>query len=112
MICIRISQVSCRDAEYKDSRDYRTAYKGLIDVSTEIHSIGNKESLPFLMNLLFISERDKKMTVKESIRSSFNYLKKSLLNLPFCEAEINIFNADARMISTHFQEIETAFPSR
>lgn len=91
-------------AIYEDSKDYRTAYKGLIDVSKEINNIGNKETLPFLMNLLFISEKDKKMTVQESIRSSFNYLKKSLLNLPFCEAEINILNADARTISTHFQE--------
>ncbi len=89
---------------YKDSKDYRTAYKGLIDVSKEIHTIGINESLPFLMNLLFLSEKDKKMTVKESIQSSFNYLKKSLLNLPFCNVEINIFNSDARTISDHFQE--------
>ncbi|MBC6410336.1 MAG: hypothetical protein GDA42_07755 [Ekhidna sp.] len=43
------------------------------------------------------------MTVKESLCSSFNYLKNSLLNLPFCDVEINIFNSDARTISSHFQ---------
>lgn len=90
-------------AIYVDAKDYRTAYKGLINVSKEIQNIDNHEFLPFLMNLLFLSEKDKKLTVKESLRSSYNSLKKSLLNLPFCDSEINVFNSDARTISTHYQ---------
>ncbi len=90
-------------AIYEDAKDYRTAYRGLIDVSKEVQNINNHEFLPFLMNLLFLSEKDKKLTVKDSLRNSFNSLKKSLLNLPFCDAEINLFNSDARAISRHFQ---------
>lgn len=85
-----------------DLPDYRSAYKGLIDVSKTLHSLGDNRTLPFLMNMLFLSEKDKKMTVVESIKSSFNYLKKCLINLPFCDVKINVFNSDARNISTHF----------
>lgn len=87
---------------YIDLPDYRSAYKGLIDLSKNLHSIGDSRTLPFIMNMLFLSEKDKKMTVLESIKSSFNYLKKCLINLPFCEVEINVFNSDARNISNHF----------
>lgn len=87
-----------------DLPDYRASYKGLIDVSKTLQSVSNPEILPFLMNMLFLSEKDKKMTVYESLRYSFNYLKKSLLNLPFCDVDIKIHNSDARNISSQYPE--------
>lgn len=90
-------------AVYKNSKDYRTSYQGLIEISKEIHDIGNREFLPFLMNLLFLSEKDKKLTVKESLRGSFDSLGKYLLKLPFCDSEIKVFNSDARTVSRYFQ---------
>jgi hypothetical protein len=87
-----------------DLPDYRASYKGLIDVSKTLKSISNSETLPFFMNMLFLSEKDKKMTVYESLRRSLNYLKKSLLNLPFCDVDIKVHNSDARSISVQYPE--------
>lgn len=87
-----------------DLPDYRASYKGLIDVSKTLKSISNNETLPFFMNMLFLSEKDKKMTVYESLRFSFKYLKKCLLNLPFCDVNIRVHNSDARNISAQYPE--------
>ncbi|MEA5099883.1 MAG: hypothetical protein VB011_05110, partial [Bacteroidales bacterium] len=89
---------------FVDLPDYRASYKGLIDVSKTLKSISNNETLPFFMNMLFLSEKDKKMTVYESLRCSLNYLKKSLLNLPFCDVDIKVHNSDARNISAQYPE--------
>jgi 16S rRNA G966 N2-methylase RsmD len=89
---------------YNDSKDYRTAYKGLIDTSSLIKSISDEATSAYFMNMLFISEKHKRMTVKESLNRSFTYLKEALLNLPFCDAEINVLNSDARNISNDYED--------
>lgn len=87
---------------YIDKPGYRAAYKGLIDVSRTLYSIFDKRTLPFFMNMLFLSEKDRKMTVSESLKNSFHYLEKSFLDLPLCNVEIKVHNSDARNISIHY----------
>jgi DNA modification methylase len=48
------------------------------------------------MNILFQSEKDKTLTVKESIFKSFQYIKKCFLGLPYSDNEINAELLDAK----------------
>lgn len=49
-----------------------------------------------MLNILFQSEKDKNLTLKTSILKSFEYIKKSLLDLPFTKQPINAILKDAR----------------
>ena len=89
---------------YTNSKDYRTAYRGLINASKRIQDIANEQNTSFLINMLFASEKDIKLTVKASIHRSFAYFKKILLNLPYICAEMKIHNSDARRIAEFYTE--------
>ena len=52
---------------YIDSKDYRSSYKNLIGFAKHIKPECSENELPFFMNMLFNSEKDKKLTLKESI---------------------------------------------
>jgi len=82
---------------YVDKEDYRDAYRNLLDFAKRFdHLIKNKQERVFFMNILFQSEKDKNLTVKESIYKSFQYVKKCFLALPFSINPINAELLDAR----------------
>ncbi|MCD4656521.1 MAG: site-specific DNA-methyltransferase, partial [Planctomycetes bacterium] len=53
-----------RNPLYIDSHDYRSAYKNLIDFAKIIKPKCSQHELSFIMNVLFASEKDKKMSLK------------------------------------------------
>ncbi len=82
---------------YIDKPDYREAYQNLLVFAENFnHLIKSKQERIFFMNILFKSEKDKKLTVSESIFKSFQYVKNGLLDLPYSDAKINIQLMDAR----------------
>lgn len=77
--------------------DYRKSYSHLLKFSSDFHkSLIDKQERILLLNMLFQSEKDKNLTLKSSILKSFEYIKKSLLDLPFTEQPINAILKDAR----------------
>jgi DNA modification methylase len=88
---------------YNNSESYRDSYSELIQVAKKIELISNETDLSFLMNILFASEKDKKLTIKESLKKSFEWFKNILLNLPFNSSSIEIHNLDARLIGELYE---------
>ena len=82
---------------YVDNLDYREAYRNLLDFAKvfDANLISKQERVLF-MNILFQSEKDKKLTVKQSVNKSFHYIKSCILNLPYAEKEITAKLLDAR----------------
>lgn len=82
---------------YVDNLDYREAYRNLLDFAKvfDANLISKQERVLF-MNILFQSEKDKKLTVKQSVNKSFHYIKNCILNLPYAEKEITAKLLDAR----------------
>lgn len=82
---------------FTENDDYRKSYSHLLKFSSDFHkSLIDKHERIFLLNMLFQSEKDKNLTLKSSILKSFEYIKKSLLGLPFTQQPINAILKDAR----------------
>jgi hypothetical protein len=56
-----------------------------------------------LLNIFFQSEKDKKLTIKESIDKSFKYIRRCLIELPFTKCSITAHLMDARSADTLFE---------
>lgn len=87
---------------YENSTDYRTAYSSLLEFARHCNKIISAFLMPFVMNVLFMCEKDKKMTLRESLIKNINILKKLLLCLPVTHCDIQANWADARSISNKY----------
>ena len=83
---------------YQNYSDYRQAYSNLINFGKSFQSGLNKSEKILMLNSLFLSERDKNLTVKQSLCKSFHYIKNALLGLPYASSTIKANLADARKI--------------
>lgn len=82
---------------YNKNIDYRLAYANLLNFAeTFSNSLTDKQERVLLLNLLFQSEKDKGLTVKDSIYKSFQYIKNAILGLPYTEQPINALLNDSR----------------
>lgn len=84
------------------SNNYRESYKNLLLVAEKFKSISTDLNKSFLINVLFFSENDKKSTIKDSLYSSIEKLSKILLELPFSNREIKVYNSDCRNINKFY----------
>jgi DNA modification methylase len=83
---------------FTENEDYRKSYAHLLKFSSEFNeNLKDKQERILLLNILFQSEKDKNLTLKTSILKSFEYIKKSLLDLPFTNQPINAILNDARI---------------
>lgn len=87
---------------FTDHKEYRIAYANLIDYArrTRLRIATNQEQI-FLMNVLFQSEKDKKLTLKESLLRSFNYIRDTLMKLPETRSSTNAYLADSRTLADY-----------
>ena len=83
---------------YQNYSDYRQAYSNLINFGKSFQSGLSKSEKILMLNSLFLSERDKNLTVKQSLCKSFYYIKNALLGLPYASSTIKANLADARKI--------------
>jgi len=82
---------------YCEKTDYRLAYSHLLDFATVFSgTLSDTQEKIILLNLLFQSEKDKGLLLEESIRKSFFYVKKAMLDLPFTDKPINAMLKDSR----------------
>jgi DNA modification methylase len=85
---------------FTDHADYRTAYQNLIMIGSQVLPYLNKEEKILWLNMLFLSERDKNLSVRQSIQKSFLYIKNALIKLPHTEQLITAHLRDARDVGT------------
>jgi DNA modification methylase len=101
-----ISQLSILNGQkvYNNHPDYREAYSNLLEFGIKFDSIiRDKQERIFLLNILFQSEKDKTLSVKDSILKSFSYTKNSLIGLPYSEQPISALLKDARSVGEEFE---------
>jgi len=84
---------------YVDDKDYRKAYSNLLDFSIWIANNTPTDLWPFLINVLFLCEKDKKLPLKKSLIANLNKIRNYLFELPFTTSTISAKNEDARRIS-------------
>ena len=89
---------------YSTSDSYRNSYSEFIKTSKILSDLSNDNDQSFIMNILFASEKNKKMTIKESLFKSFKLFENTLLNLPFNNCSIKAHNFDARLIGKLYSE--------
>ncbi len=87
-----------------DNPDYRQAYSGLISFGEKISKELDKTEKILLLNILFLSEKDKKMTVKQSILRSYSYIRNKFIGLSFTDYPIKAILADAREVGHILRE--------
>jgi len=89
---------------YNENPDYRVAYANLLQFAEKFsQSLADKQERILLLNLLFQSEKDKGLTLKDSITKSFQYVKNALLGLPYTEQHISALLEDSRSAGDEYQ---------
>ncbi len=83
---------------YQNYSDYRQAYSNLINFGKSLQSYLDKSEKILLLNILFLSERDKNLTVTQSLYKSFLYIKTTLLGLSYASSTIKANLVDAREV--------------
>jgi len=89
---------------YSENPDYRVAYANLLQFAKKFsQTLTDKQDSVLLLNLLFQSEKDKGLLLRDSITKSFQYVKNAILGLPFTEQPINALLKDSRAAGEEFQ---------
>lgn len=83
---------------YEEKDTYRESYANLLSIASFFSLVVDEHTAPMLINVLFLSEKDKKLPLKESIRRRFDYMCKALYSLPETDGLIRACNMDARMM--------------
>lgn len=87
-----------------ENPDYRKAYENLLNFGVAFGGqLKNKNEEIFFLNILFSSEKDKALTLRQSLTKSFDYHKVALLNLPFTKNEIISELGDARSVGQNLE---------
>lgn len=100
-------------AVYVADTDYRKSYLNLLKLAREIdRQLNTRQERCFWLNILFMSERDKKSKLRESINKSFAQNKQYLLGLPLASQPIAAYLQDARCSNAAFnQSFDLVFTS-
>lgn len=88
---------------YTPSDDYRTSYKNLLAYTRLFISMLDTELYPLLINILFLSEKDKKMPLRNSLIKNTKYVKDIFFSLPFVKKNVSVHLGDARCIDDYYQ---------
>lgn len=84
---------------YVKKNNYRDSYQNLIHLAKRLFSnISNNQQQILALNMLFLSEHDKKLGLKDSLTKSFYDIEKTLLSLPYTEHTISVHLDDARQV--------------
>lgn len=88
---------------YTDHKDYREAYSNLLSFSSWIAHHIDRKYWPFVLNILFLCEKDKRMTFRMSVCNNFEKIRSFFFALPHSDRSVNVFNDDARSISKRIE---------
>lgn len=88
----------------KEKGDYRSCYKNLLEFAIYCHRNASLELYPFVLNVLFLCEKDKKLTVRDSVLKNTDLLCGKLLELPQSSNKVTAHWEDSRNISQYYKE--------
>ena len=89
---------------YSENPDYRLAYANLLQFAEKFsQTLTDKQERVLFLNLLFQSEKDKGLLLRDSINKSFLYIKNAILGLPYTVQPINALLKDSRAAGDEYQ---------
>lgn len=88
---------------YEKTDNYRDSYSNLLNFIQLIKPLFDEDEYIFILNLLFLTEKDKKKILKDSLFQSHDYLKDILYKLPYYPNNlIETHLCDARKINEFY----------
>lgn len=90
---------------YVDSPDYRASYANLINFSSKIAKNLDFKHVPFMINVLFLCEKDKKLTLKESLTKNIIYIRDLFFGLPYAKKSVIANLGDARSLGLKYKNV-------
>lgn len=99
-----VRKITPEDKVFYESADYRDSYRKLLGLSTDIAEDVDRFYWPFLLNSLFLCERDKKMRLAESFLKNVEVMRTNLLLLPYVGNGLSVHLSDARNIGILYRD--------
>lgn len=90
---------------YIESPDYRTSYANLIQFAKYVSENVDFKMVPFMINVLFLCEKDKKLALRESLIKNIVYIRDLFFNLPYSKKSIIANLGDARSLGLKYQNL-------
>lgn len=84
--------------------DYRLSYHNLLKLATSISPLLTERTKSFLINIMFLCEKDKKLSLIASVNKNFEKVKAKILQLPYTKASVNAFMRDSRSMGSDYKE--------
>ena len=90
---------------YVDSPDYRVSYANLLDFATYAAKNIDSKLVPLIINVLFLSEKDKKMGLKDSLIRNIVYMRDLFFSLPYTTKSVIANLGDARSLGLKYKNL-------
>lgn len=90
---------------YVDSPDYRVSYANLLDFATYAAKNIDSKLVPLIINVLFLSEKDKKMGLKDSLIRNIVYMRDLFFSLPYTAKSVIANLGDARSLGLKYKNL-------
>ena len=88
---------------YNKADDYRTAYSNLLEATSSLYALSSDRTKSFILNILFLCEKDKKKTLKGAVMANFEQMKENLLSLPYSTQGVKAHLGDARSVGSDYE---------
>lgn len=107
-----LKKIPANQPLYIDGGNYMECYQNLLKFATTITEKTDEYYLSFILNVLFLSEKDKKMSIEASIKKSMAYVSGLLMDLPYTQCNIIAKLGDARNMGVeHKNEVDLIITS-
>lgn len=101
-----LSQFDADAPVFTLSQSYRESYKNLLFFAKNINKKHDDLIRTFLLNLIFLSEKDKKLSLQCSVWKNFNYLSSLAISFPYTpNSNIKLHLSDSRMIGDEYNNV-------
>ena len=90
---------------YVDSLDYRISYANLIYFATYVAQNIDVKLIPFMINVLFLCEKDKKLPLRESLIRNIIYIRELFFSLPYTKKNVIANLGDARSLGLEYKNL-------
>ena len=87
---------------YEDNIDYRLSYANLLNFAKFIAQTLDPKLIPFMINVLFLCEKGKKMSLRDALIKNIIYIRDLFFDLPYTQKKVTACLSDARNIATEY----------
>lgn len=90
---------------FSDNQDYRISYANLLSFAKYVAKKIDSKLVPFMINVLFLCEKDKKLTLRDSIIKNIIYIRDIFFALPYTVNDVKANLGDARSFGLQYKNL-------